>query len=142
MPDHPVKRTLERDVLPYIVSARQLRKQWFYRMHTVFGYTTDIVVALATIGIAPPLLRLIGATGSAADVADKPLTLTSALASLPPALVYPAAVLIVVWIIIRVAFSREEGQKRECWLVAVPRSFNRLRLVCHRRLVQRIQCRL
>lgn len=112
MPDHPVKRTLERDVLPYIVSARQLRKQWFYRMHTVFGYTTDIVVALATIGIAPPLLRLIGATGSAADVADKPLTLTSALASLPPALVYPAAVLIVVWIIIRVAFSREEGQKR------------------------------
>lgn len=112
MADHPVKRTLERDVLPYIVSARQLRKQWFYRMHTVFGYTTDIVVALATIGIAPPLLRLLGATGSAADAANKPPTLTSVLASLPPSLVYPAAILIVVWIIIRVAFTREEGQKR------------------------------
>jgi hypothetical protein len=112
MADHPVKRTLERDVLPYIVSARQLRRQWFYRMHTVFGYTTDIVIALATIGIAPPLLRLLGATASAADAADKPPTLTSVLASLPPALVYPAAILIVVWIVIRVAFAREEGQKR------------------------------
>lgn len=112
MADHLVKRTLERDVLPYLVSARRLRRQWFYRLHTVFGYTTDAVVALAAIGISSPLFRLLGSVGSAADAADKPPTLASVLASVPPALVYPTAVIIVTWVVIRVAFNREEGQKR------------------------------
>lgn len=112
MADHLVKRTLERDVLPYLVSGRQLRKQWFYRLHKVFGYTTDLVVALAAIGISSPLFRLLVSTNSAADAAAGPPNLASVLASVPPALVYPAAVLIVTWVIIRVAFNREDGQKR------------------------------
>jgi hypothetical protein len=111
MADHVVKRTLERDVLPYLISARQLKKQWFYRVHSVFGYTTDVVVALAAIGISSPLFRLLASTGSAGDAA-KPPTIASVLASVPSVLVYPAAVLIVTWVIIRVAFNREEGQKR------------------------------
>jgi hypothetical protein len=112
MPDHPVKRTLQRDVLPYLVSARQLQKQWFYRLHTVFGYTTDIVVALAAIGIATPLLTLLSSTASGGDAANKPQTLSGALATIPPILVYPAALFIVIWVILRVAFNREDGQKR------------------------------
>lgn len=112
MAEHPVKRTLERDVLPYLVSARQLRKQWFYRLHTVFGYTTDLVVVLAALGISSPLLLLLGAGGSGPDGAAKPPALAEVLASVPPALVYPAAVLILAWVVIRVAFNREEGQKR------------------------------
>lgn len=112
MAEHQVKRTLKRDVLPYLVSARQLRKQWFYRLNTVFGYTTDLIVALAAIGISSPLLLFLSSTGYSSDVADKPPTLVSVLASVPPWLVYPAAVLIVSWIIIRVAFNREQGQKR------------------------------
>jgi hypothetical protein len=112
MADHLVKRTLERDVLPYLVSARQLRKQWFYRLHTLFGYTTDLVVALAAIGISSPLFRLLGSTGSTSDAAGSPPTLASVLASVPLALVYPTAGLILAWVVFRVAFNREDGQKR------------------------------
>jgi hypothetical protein len=112
MADHPVKRTLQRDVLPYLVSARQLKKQWFYRLHTVFGYATDIVAALAAIGIATPLLTLLGSTASTGDAANKSPTLVNALGSVPSVLVYPAALLVVIWVIMRVAFNREDGQKR------------------------------
>ena len=111
MADHPVKRTLERDVFPYLVSARRLRKQWFYRLHAIFGYTTDLVVALAAIGISSPFLRLLISTGTA-DATGKPPTLGSVLGSVPPVLVYPAAVVILTWVVLRVAFNREEGQKR------------------------------
>lgn len=112
MADHPVKRTLERDVLPYLISARHLRKQWFYRLHTVFGYTTDLIVALAAIGISSPLLQIFAAGGAGTGEAAKPPALADVLASLPRTLVLPAAVLIVAWVVIRVVFNREEGQKR------------------------------
>jgi hypothetical protein len=79
MTDHPVKRKLERDVLPYLISARQLRKQWFYRLHTLFGYTTDLVVAFAAIGISSPLLSLLSSVRSAANNGPKPPKLSSAL---------------------------------------------------------------
>jgi len=112
MPDPQVKRTLERDVLPYLVSARKLKRQWFYRFHTLFGYTTDLVVALAAIGVSSPLFNLLAAKDAGADAADKTPTLASALAGIPSFLVYPALLVIVAWVIIRVAFTREEGQKR------------------------------
>ena len=112
MADHPVKHKLERDVLPYLVSARRLRGQWFYLLHTVFGYATDLIVALAAIGIASPLLEIIRFGGAGGDDAAKAPALSDALASLPRALVLPGAILIVAWVAIRVVFTREEGQKR------------------------------
>lgn len=112
MTDHPVKRKLERDVLPYLISARQLRKQWFYRLHTLFGYTTDLVVAFAAIGISSPLVSLLSSVGSAANNGPKPPTLSSALGPLPAVVVGPTTVLIVLWVIMRIAFNREDGQNR------------------------------
>jgi hypothetical protein len=110
MADHVVKRTLERDVLPYLISARRLKKQWFYRLYMVFGYTTDLVVILASIGVTAPLLRILGLVGTSDSV--QPPNLASSLASVPPILVYPAIALILTWVVFRVAFNREEGQKR------------------------------
>lgn len=110
MPDQQVKRTLERDVLPYLVSARKLEKQWFYRLHTLFGYTTDLVGALAAIGVSTPFLILL--TTKDADAAGATPSLASVLAGIPSFLVYPAAIVIIGWVILRVAFTREEGQKR------------------------------
>lgn len=112
MADHVVKRTLRRDVLPYLISARQLRRQWFYRVHVVFGYATDLVVALAAIGIGSPLLRLIGTNGEASKGAPDAATFAGAIASVPPVLLYPTTVLILAWVIIRIAFNREDGQRR------------------------------
>jgi hypothetical protein len=112
MPTHPVKRTLERDVLPYLVSARRLRRQWFVLLHSIFGYTTDLVVALTTIGVATPLLALLGTTSNNTHEGTQSPSLSTVLAALPKWLYFPTAVLVLAWIVLRVAFSREEGQKR------------------------------
>jgi len=106
MPDHPVKRTLVRDVLPYLVSAKRLRRQWFFLLYLIFGYATDLVVALTAIGITAPFLILLTGTDK-----DKP-SLVTALGSVPSWLYYPALILVVVWIFLRVTFNREDGQKR------------------------------
>jgi hypothetical protein len=107
---HPVRRSLRRDVLPYIVTARQLPHQWFYRVHAIFGYTTDLVVALATVGVASPLLALLGGQSAAKDGPNP--TLGVVLGSVPHWLYLPTALFLAAWIVLRVAFSREEGQKR------------------------------
>jgi hypothetical protein len=112
MADHPVRRKLQRDVLPYLVSACRLRTQWFYRLHVVFGYTTDLVVALTAIGVTTPLLRLFGGSGATETAGQKVATLAEALATIPYWLYYPTGVLVILWVVLRVAFTREEGQKR------------------------------
>lgn len=110
MPSHPVKRTLERDVLPYLVSARRLRRQWFFLLHSIFAYATDLIIALAAIGISTPFLGLLGAPLDAQG--DKPPSLTTALGTLPAWLFLPAGALIIAWVLLRVTFNREDGQKR------------------------------
>ncbi len=112
MADPLVRRKLQRDTLPYLVSAHRLRQQWFYRLHTIFGYTTDLVVALMTIGISAPLLTFL-TNGSPSEVAgQKAAALPEMLATVPAWLYYPTLLLIILWVVLRVAFAREEGQKR------------------------------
>jgi len=106
MPGHPVKRTLERDVLPYLVSAKRLRRQWFFILYLIFGYATDLVVALGAIGITAPVLVLLTGTDK-----DKP-SLATALSPVPSWLYFPAFILVLVWIFLRVTFNREDGQMR------------------------------
>ena len=112
MPDQQVTRTLQRDVLPYLVSARKLKKQWFYRFYNIFGYTTDIVGALAAIGITSPFLSLLITKDGGSDATTQVPSLAAGLSGVPAFLVYPAGIVIFAWVIIRVAFTREEGQKR------------------------------
>lgn len=112
MPIHPVKRALGRDLLPYLVSARRLRCQWFFIVHSVFGYTTDLVVALAAIGISAPLFAVLGSVAGPENEAARVPRLSVVLASVPNRLYYPTAGLVILWIILRVAFTREDGQKR------------------------------
>jgi len=111
MSAHPVRRSLERDVLPYIATARQLRRQWFYRVHVIFGYTTDFVAALTAVGVTAPLLALLSSPASTSDAAPAP-TLPMVLGSVPQWLYFPTLFILIAWIVLRVAFNREEGQKR------------------------------
>ena len=37
-------------MLPYLATAKRLHRQWFYISHLVFGYTTDLLVALTALG--------------------------------------------------------------------------------------------
>lgn len=101
---HPVATKLRRQVLPYVESAKMLERQWFYRLHQVFGYTTDVTVALGAIGIGLPLLTAL-TKPEGADV-------TKILGGNPAWLYYSSLGFVVVWVILRVAFNREDGQKK------------------------------
>src|SRR5690606_18006169 len=46
MSEHEVTVKLRHDILPWIESAKLLRRQWYYRMHRLGGYATDLTVAL------------------------------------------------------------------------------------------------
>jgi hypothetical protein len=106
--EHPVKRKLRQDILPWTVSARGLKARWFYRVHVLFGYTTDLLAAFAAVGFAPPFLRLLASQNSG----DNGVALSQVLATIPGWLVIPAAIIMVGWLVLRTVFTREEGQKR------------------------------
>jgi hypothetical protein len=110
MADHRVKQKLRNEVLPYLVSARRLNRQWFYISHLVFGYTTDVLVALAVLGIGSPALSAI----LVADQGRGPKTTMFAdlTSTIPQQLYYPALVLIICWVVFRIALDREDGQKK------------------------------
>jgi len=112
MAEHPVRRTLRRDLLPYLISARRLRRQWFYWLHVVFGYTTDLIVGLAAIGISAPILEFFGTWSNTKKETIHSPSLLSLLESVPGWLIYPTGLTILLWVLLRVAFNREEGQKR------------------------------
>jgi hypothetical protein len=107
-PEHPVQRKLRNQILPWLESAKLLHKQWFYCLYVIFGYATDVTVALGAVGISLPLMTLL------TQPSEKPGP-ASALGLLPQNrtwLYYITAMCVVVWVIIRVAFNREEGQKK------------------------------
>jgi hypothetical protein len=112
MSDHPVRRALQRDVLPYLVSARRLKQQWFYRLFVTFGYTTDLVAGLAALGLAVPILTLLGDMSAAPSDAAGPSSLAGAMTKLPGWLALPAGLVVLIWMALRIAFNREDGQKR------------------------------
>ena len=111
MADHPVKRKLRNDVLPYLATARRLHRQWFYVSQLVFGYTTDLLVALTALGVGSPALSAI-LVAEQGRVPGKATTLADLTSAIPQQLYYPVAVLVIGWVVFRVAFNREEGQKK------------------------------
>lgn len=108
--EHPVKRKLRNEILPYFVTARMLRKKWFFVTYSLFGYTTDILVALTALGVVSPVIS--GIFASSQTSGGKSTSLADLTATLPKELYYPVLLVVLAWIFLRVAFIREDGQKR------------------------------
>jgi hypothetical protein len=111
MSDHPVKKKLRNDILPYLITAKHLNDQWFCRTHRLFGYTTDILVALTALGLIPAVIANIFGN----NPNDTPTKVSELEALLPKEfhyLYYMMLVLVLAWVILRVAFNQEDGQKR------------------------------
>jgi hypothetical protein len=106
--EHPVRRKLRDQILPWLESGKQLQKQWFYRLYILFGYATDVTVALGAVGIGLPLLTLLTQPSEKPPVAS----VLTQLPQNPRWLYYLTATCVVVWVILRVAFNREDGQKK------------------------------
>ncbi len=110
MGDHPVKRKLRNDILPYFATAKRLRRQWFYVSHVVFGYATDLLIALSAVGVGWPAVSTI--LMNQQEKNSPPGSLAAAMASVPEYMAYPFGMLLILWIVWRVVFNREDGQKK------------------------------
>jgi hypothetical protein len=104
MPEHPVKSKLE-IITRYTVSARHIKRGWFYILFSFYTWTSDLIVALAGIGIAHPLLTR-AATASAQSPTPQAIPLTA------NSLLSYGVILAVVWVVLKVIVTRENGLKR------------------------------
>lgn len=132
MSDHPVKQKLERSVVPYLVSARHLKKQWFYRFHRVFGYSSDFVGALSVIGVGTPLLPFFIKLNEPIDPSSS--TIQSAvvyLDSLPSGLYWTLVLIVVSWLAMRIFYIREEGHKKAVLVTSCVQAFKLVETKLH-----------
>jgi hypothetical protein len=113
MPDHPVKKKLRRDILPYLISSRRLERQPFFYTYSVFSFTADLLAALTALGLTSPFIHLLAPqSAQAGNRAVTTTALSDLRSSLPARLYYPALALVVTWIMVRVFFTRQNGAKR------------------------------
>lgn len=57
-PTHPVRQILESGILPYLISAKKLRRQPFYVAYNIHVYSRDILAGLIGVGISSPVMKL------------------------------------------------------------------------------------
>jgi hypothetical protein len=132
MPNDLVIHKLEHHVVPYIVSGRRLRRQWFYMTNTLFGYTTDTLGAVATLGLTvPPLLSQLDAAGSSDT---EQASIIQQINGLPEGLYYPVLLVAVLWVILRMVFARENGQKRAVLAKSAAGSMRQAEVMLHQHL--------
>jgi len=105
--DHYVLRKLAREVLPWIIAGRRLRRTWYVRLSTVAAYVGDSAAALAGLGVGGPLIAAFSKGGQ--PVAG---TLDAATSSLPAPLVPVGIVALFVWVALRVVMQREDVTAR------------------------------
>lgn len=133
MYEHPVKQKLERNLLPYLISAKRLENQWFYRFHQIFGYSADLVGALSVVGISTPLLPFFIKLNEPIDPANKDFAVAvKYIDSMPSGVYYVLMVIVIFWLLIRVLYIREDGQKKAVLMTSCVQTFKQIETKLHR----------
>ncbi len=130
--EHPVSQKLWRDVLPWIQSSRRLRRQWFYRVGVLHGYASDILVALASAGIAGPVLDALGRSTRTGDV-PRPAQMDLGGVFRDP-WANAGLVLLLLWILLKVVVVRENVVARTVAVKACLRQFQGVQVLISRAL--------
>jgi hypothetical protein len=106
--EHPVRRMLRMQILPYLESADGLPKLWFCRVQWLFERVTDFTVALQAVGIAAPLWLVLVRP---LEKQSSP-SIVDLLPREPKWLFYLAASLVIFWIFLRVTHTRQGWQAK------------------------------
>lgn len=112
--DHPVAQKLQRDVVPYLVSADQLVKRPVFVAYSVYSIIGEFLTGLAGVGLAPPLLKTMSGSPPA-ETGDR--------AWMTPL----AVVLLVAWVLLRIAATSNEGAKRATLMRSCRREVQQVR---------------
>jgi hypothetical protein len=101
--DHYILGKLHDELLPWMICARKVGRQWFVRLAAVFGYIGDFAAALAGLGIGAPAAALL--QGKAADNKNALDVLRSVL---PPGWFVAGVVALLVWAALRLVIQRQD----------------------------------
>jgi hypothetical protein len=96
-------RKLYHQLLPWMISGRRLRKQWFVRLAAFWRYSGDLAAALAGMGIGTPVVALAsGKTPEGKTAFDVVRDV------LPESLFYVGVAALIVWVILRLVVQNED----------------------------------
>jgi hypothetical protein len=132
--EHPVKAKLRTSILPWLESAKLLHKQWFYRLHVIFGYATDITIGLGAVGISLPLAQAL--TQPSNNTGGTNVSVFTSLPQNSTWLYYITAGFVVVWVLLRVVFTREDGQKKAVLAISCSQTMKQIETALYRVLAQ------
>lgn len=107
--DHPALIFLHRELLPFLIAGRQVKRQWFVRLDGIYRYTGDLAAALAGLGLGGPLVGAFAKAGAANPQSDLWTKLTT---QLGPTWVYVGIASLAVWVVIRVVVQNEAVSQR------------------------------
>jgi hypothetical protein len=103
MGDHFLLRELAHHVLPAMICASRLRRQWFVRLAAIWGYGGDLVAALAALGIGAPIVAIM--LGKAPNGKTAFETVRD---SLPGPWAYVGVALLIAWAALRLIMQRQD----------------------------------
>jgi hypothetical protein len=109
--DHPALVFLHRELLPFLIAGRKVRRRWFVRLDRGYRYTGDLAAALAGMGLGGPLIGAIAHStdpghGPGADVGTR---LTEQLGRQWGIV---GVVAVVVWVVVRLVVQNENIAQR------------------------------
>jgi hypothetical protein len=98
-----VVRKLANEILPWFLSAEELRKRPLYRAYAMYSWTRDTLAGLTGFGLSHPLAKAI--SGESTDI-------TLALSQMPLWLAILTVVAAIMWVILKTFVSKDDGEKR------------------------------
>lgn len=115
----PIVRKLANEILPWFVSAEELRKKPLYRAHLAYSWTRDTLAGLTGFGLSHPLAKAIN--GESSD-------LGTALTKMPFWLYCMTGFAAVSWVVLKAFVTRDDGEKKAMLAASCRKEFMGLNL--------------
>jgi len=115
----PVVRKLANEILPWFVSAEELRKKPLYVAHKAYSWTRDTLAGLTGFGLSHPLAKV---------VAGESTDLGAAIAKMPHWLMILTAGAAVSWVVLKAFVTKDDGEKKAMLAASCRKEFMSLNL--------------
>jgi hypothetical protein len=117
--DHRTLGKLCNEILPWVIGGYLLKKQWFVRVASGYGYARDVGAVVAGLGFGPGIFGLLQGKSSGNQNAFDVLR-----SSFPPQWFIPGVIGLCVYVVMRVVVSQQDVVARALLAKEYARSIN------------------
>src|SRR5579885_573809 len=115
----PVVRKLANEILPWFVSAEELRKKPLYVAHKAYSWTRDTLAGLTGFGLSHPLAKVIAGEGT---------DLGAAISKMPVWLMILTGAAATAWVVLKAFVTKDDGEKKAMLAASCRKEFMSLNL--------------